>query len=163
MSRALLLPAALILAAMTPLSAEETKKTVTPPAPLLPTGWKPLTPFQDPGSPGTSTSQAPAALLSPLVSQYRLNLRSLVRKRWPSYAKAIPAGTAPAQILMRARVKRDGAVEDIECIEGREHKAVVAAAKKLLKELNGELKPFSPEMRQIVGSVMVEDIDFSHP
>jgi hypothetical protein len=101
-------------------------------------------------------------LMSPVVGARLMQFRSQMVQEWPRHAQAIPTGTAPGRVVMKVRLKRDGGVEDIECVEGREHAALAAAAKACLKSLNGKMKPFSRELRAIVGSVMEERVVFFH-
>jgi|GEM_PF-4072122 len=98
----------------------------------------------------------------PEAATYRLKLRTLAAMRWQRYRLQIPQGTPSGRVVMKVRLKRDGAVEDIECVQGREHREVAAAAKKLLKELNGQFKPFSASLREKAGDMLVDQVAFTH-
>jgi hypothetical protein len=103
-----------------------------------------------------------ARLMSPVVGAHLRQFCDEMVRAWPGFAQRIPAGTPPGRVVMKVRLKRDGAVEDIECVEGREHAALAAAAKACLKSLNGKIKPFSQELRALVGSVIEEHVVFFH-
>jgi hypothetical protein len=103
-----------------------------------------------------------ARLMSPVVGAHLRQFCDEMARAWPGFAQRIPAGTPPGRVVMKVRLKRDGAVEDIECVEGREHAALAAAAKACLKNLNGKIKPFSQELRALVGSVIEEHVVFFH-
>lgn len=93
----------------------------------------------------------------PLTMLYRAQFyRVLARQRTRLYPGGLPSDAGPARVRMRALIKRDGMVEDITCIEGKENRAMADAAKRLLRSINGQLPPFSPQLRQVVGDYYVE-------
>lgn len=107
-------------------------------------------------------SPKPSKILSPQQAAYHSRLLQLTGQRWGLYASRLPANTPTGRVVMRVRIKRDGAVEDIVCLQGRENKALAAAAKKMLKDLNGSFDPFPPELRAQVGDWIEEKLTFHH-
>lgn len=101
-------------------------------------------------------------LVSPEVGLYRGRLHQLAQERWAGAVARLPEKTPSGRVVMRVRLKRDGAVEDIVCVEGREHRELAALGKRVLKGLNGSFRPFSPEMRAQVGDMLEERVVFRY-
>jgi outer membrane biosynthesis protein TonB len=118
---------------------------------------KPLSSASD-AKPSKDEEKQKLTNLSPILMLYRAQLYQKIRIQWPSYRPRSGNSIQPAQVKMLAYIKRDGAVEDIECIKGSEHKELAEAAKRMLKSLNGKLPPFSAEMRTVAGDYFKETI-----
>jgi len=95
------------------------------------------------------------------IGRYKAKLYRAVGSRWYIHVQQFISTLSVDKIRIRFYVRSDGRIKKLEVTEGNPQSALAGISIRSIKEIDGQLEPFSDSMKQQLGDGYWEEISFS--